>query len=180
MSSDVFVGIDVSKARLDCAVLVDEAVTQSKSFSNESAGHEQLLRWLQDESCQPSLIVVEATGGYESAMVATLATANLPITVVNPRQVRDFAKATGVLAKTDAVDARILAQFGRAVRPQVRVPKSEELTLLEALLTRRRQLVEMITAETHRRSVAPLRTSPVKSTGICVGWSVNWKRPTTI
>ncbi len=153
----VFAGIDVSKARLDCAMLVGEAVTQSKAFDNDSAGHQQLLRWLQDNECRPCLIVVEATGGYESAMVATLATANLPIAVVNPRQARDFAKATGVLAKTDAVDARVLAQFGRAIRPQVRAPKCEELSLLEAVLTRRRQLVEMITAETHRRSVAPTR-----------------------
>ena len=161
MSVDVagrFVGIDVSKARLDCAALVGKTVTQSKSFNNDSAGHERLLRWLQDGECQPGLIVVEATGGYESAVVAMLATAKLPIAVVNPRQARDFAKATGVLAKTDAVDARVLAQFGRAIRPQVRGPKSEELSLLEALLTRRRQLVEMITAETHRRGVA---TSPV-------------------
>lgn len=160
MSDDVagvFVGIDVSKARLDCAMLVGEAVTQSKSFDNDLAGHEQLRGWLQGSECQPGLIVVEATGGYESAVVAMLATAKLPIAVVNPRQARDFAKATGVLAKTDAVDARILAQFGRAIRPQVRAPKSEELSLLEALLTRRRQLVEMITAETHRRGVAPTR-----------------------
>ena len=122
MSADVaagFVSIDVSKARLDCAVLVSEAVTQSKLFDNDSAGHEQLLRGLRDGECQPGLIVVEATGGYESAMVAMLATAKLPVAVVNPRQVRDVAKATGVLARTDAVDARILAQFGRAIRPQI-------------------------------------------------------------
>lgn len=157
MSDDTggrFIGIDVSKARLDCAVLDSKAGMQSRVFDNDAAGHERLLQWLRDAESHPDLIVVEATGGYESAMVAVLATAAMPVAVVNPRQARDFAKATGVLAKTDTVDARVLAHFGRAIRPQIRAPKSEELIQLEATLTRRRQLVEMVTAETHRRSVA--------------------------
>lgn len=160
MSNDTvgrFIGIDVSKARLDCALLDDNAAAQSKVFDNDARGHDQLLQWLRDGESPPELIVVEATGGYEATVVAMLATAAMPVAVVNPRQARDFAKATGVLAKTDAVDARVLAHFGRAIRPQVRTPKSEELSLLEAMLTRRRQLVEMITAETHRRSVCTNR-----------------------
>lgn len=160
MSNDTvgrFIGIDVSKARLDCALLDNNAVVQFKVFDNDVKGHEQLLQWLRDGESHPELIVVEATGGYESAMVAMLATATMPVAVVNPRQARDFAKATGVLAKTDAVDARVLAHFGRAIRPQIRAPKSEELVLLEAMLTRRRQVVEMITAEAHRRSVSTNR-----------------------
>ena len=149
-----FIGIDVSKARLDCAVVDSKAAMESRVFDNDAAGHERLLQWVRDAESHAELIVIEATGGYESAVVAVLATAAMPVAVVNPRQARDFAKATGVLAKTDAVDARVLAQFGRAIRPQIRAPKSQELSQLEAMLTRRRQLVEMVTAERHRRSVA--------------------------
>lgn len=152
-----FVGIDVSKARLDCALLDSNAVVKVEGFDNDARGHDRLVQWLRSGKSVPDLIVVEATGGYESAMVAMLASATMPVAVVNPRQVRDFAKATGVLAKTDAVDARVLAHFGRAIRPQIRAPKSEELSLLGAMLTRRRQLVEMITAEKHRRGIATNR-----------------------
>lgn len=158
MSDDAkrYVGIDVSKARLDCALLAEESIVTASAFDNDSEGHSRLLEWLTTEA-KSDLVVVEATGGYEAAMVAKLATNGISVAVVNPRQVRDFAKATGVLAKTDAVDARVLAHFGRAIQPQVRAPKSEELVELEAMLTRRRQLIEMITAETHRRSVVTSR-----------------------
>jgi transposase len=102
----------------------------------------------------PSLIVLEASGGWEAPVVATLAVAGLPVVVVNPRQVRDFARATGRLAKTDALDAAVLAHFGEAVRPPVRpLPEAEE-RVLAACLARRRQVVEMITAEKHRLSSA--------------------------
>ena len=138
-----YVGIDVSKSQLDCALLQDDMQVVSTQFQNNAAGHVALLGWLRRHA-NDSLVVVEATGGYEAAMVATLATGGLRVAVVNPRQVRDFAKATGVLAKTDAIDARVLAQFGRAIQPQVRAPKTEELAELEAVLTRRRQLIEMI------------------------------------
>lgn len=155
-SAKRYVGIDVSKARLDCALLAEESMVTASAFDNDSDGHSLLLEWLTSEA-KSNLVVVEATGGYEAAMVAKLATNGIPIAVVNPRQVRDFAKATGVLAKTDAVDARVLAHFGRAIQPQVRAPKSEELAELEAMLTRRRQLIEMITAESHRRGVVASR-----------------------
>ena len=151
------VGIDVSKARLDCALLRGSSVALIAGFDNDSSGHALLSRWLVTEAIA-DLVVVEATGGYEAAMVATLATNGIPVAVVNPRQVRDFAKATGVLAKTDTIDAQVLAHFGCAIQPQVRAPKSDELAEMEALLTRRRQLVEMITAETHRRSMVTRRT----------------------
>jgi len=102
----------------------------------------------------PTLIVLEATGGYEAAVVAALATAGLPIVVANPRQVRDFAKATGQLAKTDAIDAQVLALFAERVRPEPRPLPDEAAQALEALLTRRRQLVEMLTAERNRLLIA--------------------------
>ena len=101
-----------------------------------------------------TLIVCEATGGYEAALVAALATAGLPVVVANPRQVRDFAKATGQLAKTDAIDAQILALFAERVRPELRALPDEAVEALDALLTRRRQLVEMLTAERNRLLVA--------------------------
>jgi transposase len=106
---------------------------------------------------QPALVVMEATGGLEAPLAAMLAAAKVKVAVVNPRQVRDFAKALGVLAKTDRIDAQVLARFGQAIRPQVRALKSEELVELEATLTRRRQLVEMITAESNRRASAQPR-----------------------
>ena len=111
----MFVGIDVSKAHLDVAV---RSGPESWQVQNEEAGIAVLVARLQDLA--PELIVCEATGGYESALVAALAAAELPIVVVNPRQVRDFAKATGKLAKTDAIDASILALFAERVRPEPR------------------------------------------------------------
>jgi transposase len=95
-------------------------------------------------------VVLEATGGYQAAVVAALVVAKVPVAVVNPRQVRDFAKALGRLAKTDALDAAVLARFGQVVRPEPRAPIDEATLALEALLTRRRQIVEMITAEGNR------------------------------
>jgi transposase len=144
----MFVGIDVSKARLDVAV---RPAPESWQVMNEEAGIASLVDRL--AALTPALIVCEATGGYESALVAALAAAQLPIVVVNPRQVRDFAKATGKLAKTDAIDAEILALFAERVRPEPRELKSEAIQEFEALLTRRRQLIEMITAERNRSGI---------------------------
>jgi transposase len=147
-----FVGVDVSKATLDVALLEEGCATVSRRFSNDARGHEQLLVWMRSQA--PARLVVEATGGYEAAMVATLVTGEVPVAVVNPRQARDFAKAMGVLAKTDRVDAVVLAQFAQRMRPAVRAPKSEELSELEALLVRRRQLIDMLAAEQHRQDLA--------------------------
>jgi len=146
---ECFVGIDVAKTRLDLAL---EPSGEAWSVPNEAAGIQDLVSRL--TPLGPTLIVLEATGGYEAAVTATLASAGLPVVVTNPRQVRDFAKACGRLAKTDALDARILARFAAQVRPAPRPLPTEAAQLLDALLTRRRQLVEMLTAETNRLGVA--------------------------
>jgi len=125
----------------------------SREFvANDAAGIEILVERLRE--LQPALIVLEATGGVERAVTRALASAEFPVVVINPRQVRDFAKATGQLAKTDTIDAAVLARFGEAVRPALR-PLPDEVTWeLRAVVTRRRQLTEMIVAETNRLSGA--------------------------
>jgi transposase len=143
------VGIDVAKERLDVHVR-----PQAETFgiaADESGMHELVERLRQ--RC-PSLVVLEATGGYEVPVAAVLAAAGLPVAVVNPRQVRDFARATGRLAKTDALDAQMLALFGEAVRPPVRALPDEQAPALGELVARRRQLVEMLAAETNRQRQA--------------------------
>lgn len=146
-SSEVYVGIDVSKKGLDLDCYPD---TYKSHFSNDEAGHGALVDML--APLQPKLIVVEATGGLEMGAVARLAAAQLPIVVINPRQARDFAKALGILAKTDEVDAHVLARFAQAVKPALRPVKTSDMRELEEVLTRRRQLVEMVTAEQNRRA----------------------------
>jgi transposase len=140
-----WIGIDVSKARLDVHRL---PAATAAAFDYDSAGLEQLRAWLGRQP--PSLIVLEATGGLETLVVAELAAAGLPVVVVNPRQVRDFARAVGRLAKTDAIDAAVLARFAQDVRPPIRPLPSEDERMLADLIARRRQLVEMQTAETTR------------------------------
>jgi transposase len=155
---DVFIGIDVSKARLDVAVLPSG---ESFAFSNDPEGIERLAARI--AAIKPTLVVLEATGGLEAAAVAALAV-EAPVAVVNPRQVRDFAKALGRLAKTDALDAAILARFAQAVQPQARALPSPELEELRALVTRRRQLRDMVTAERHRMAGAkPAMKRAIKS-----------------
>jgi transposase len=148
-TSEVFVGIDVSKAALDVGVL---PLAQFWTTPNDEAGCRGLAERLQTLS--PTLIVLEATGGFETLAAATLAAAGLPVVVVNPRQVRDFAKATGTLAKTDRLDARVLALFAQQVRPAVRPLKDAQSRALDALFTRRRQIVEMLTMERNRLDLA--------------------------
>jgi transposase len=143
------VGIDVSKASLEVAV---RPGGQRSRFANDEAGIPALVAHLMELA--PSLIVLEATGGLEVACVSALAANALPVVVVNPRQVRDFAKATGQLAKTDVLDADGLAHFGEVIRPPVRPIKDAQLQALDALMTRRRQLVGMLTAEKNRLSLA--------------------------
>lgn len=147
--SGVFVGIDVAKAQLDVAWYPDRA---GFSAPHDEPGIARLVERVQ--SLQPQLIVLEATGGFEHMLTGALAAVGLPVVVANPRQVRDFAKATGQLAKTDRLDAQILAQFAATVRPIPR-PLSEACTQeLAAVLTRRRQLIDMLTAEKNRLSSA--------------------------
>jgi len=140
-----FAGIDVSKAHLDVAVRPAEVEWRSP---NTDAGAKQVAARLKD--LRPDLVVLEATGGMESAVASALAILGVPVVVVNPRQVRDFAKSTGRLAKTDVLDARVLAHFAEAVKPEPRPLPDEQARQLSALLSRRRQISEMLTAERNR------------------------------
>ena len=149
------VGIDVSQATLDVGVY---PTAEQWQLANDGRGISQLVDRLQQLA--PDRIVLEATGGYELAALATLASAGLPVVAVNPRQVRDFARATGRLAKTDALDAQVLAQFGAAVQPPLRALPDAATRELSALLARRRQLVEMRTAESNRLLTAHERVQP--------------------
>lgn len=143
------VGIDVSKATLDVAVRPDGTAWQVANVPGAIDGLVDRLAAL-----RPGLVVLEATGGYEHAVVAALATAGVPVVVANPRQVRDFGRAIGQLAKTDAIDAALLAQFGERVRPEPRPLKDTAAEELSALLGRRRQLLEMLVAERNRLGTA--------------------------
>jgi transposase len=140
-----FAGIDVSKGRLDAALTPG---TERWSGANDEHGVGELVRWLVER--RPTLVVLEATGGFEAALVAALVGADLPVAVVNPRQVRALARATGQLAKTDRIDAALLALFAERVRPEARALPSEAAQALDQLLTRRRQLVQMLPAERNR------------------------------
>ncbi len=144
----IFVGIDVSKAQLDVA----QRPAGRFMVPNTEAGFTQLIAQL--AANPPTLIVLEATGGVELPLTGALAAAGLPVVVVNPRQIRDFAKATGQLAKTDALDAQVLAHFADVVRPTPRPLPDVETQELAALVTRRRQLIEMLTAEKNRMASA--------------------------
>jgi len=142
----LFVGLDVAKDHLDGHV---RPSGEDFVVTHDEAGLTQLVARLR--AIGPTLVVLEATGGYEATVAATLASASLPVAVVNPRQIRDFARATGMLAKTDTLDARVIARFGEAVRPAVRPLPTEHAERLGGLVARRRQLVEMLGAETNRR-----------------------------
>ena len=148
----IFVGIDVAKAHLDIAL---RPTGIHWTMPNDDTGVTALVTQLQE--FHPTLIVLEATGGLQRTVVAALTAAALPVVVVNPRQVRDFAKATGQLAKTDGLDARALAHFAEAIRPEPRPVADAETEDLRALLARRRQLVAMRTAEQNRLGSAPSR-----------------------
>lgn len=142
---EVFVGIDVSKDRLDVHVL-----PQGEAFAvtRDGKGLEQLIGRLQEQ--KPALVAVEATGGFEIIVAAALAGAGLPLVVVNPAQIRHFAQAVGKRAKTDPVDALVIARFVEAVRPAPRPLPDAEARLLAELVTRRRQIIEMLVAERQR------------------------------
>ena len=143
-----FVGVDVAKARLDVFI---QPSGESFSVANDERGISELLRRLEPAD----FVIIEATGGLEVPVASALATVGIAVAVVNPRQVRDFARATGQLAKTDALDAQVLARFGEAVKPQVRALRDAQAQALEALVMRRSQLVAMLTAEKNRRANSP-------------------------
>lgn len=152
----VHVGIDVSKHSLDVCILPEgEALT----VNNDPAGIDSLLDRLRQSPVE--LVVLEASGRYERPVAAALATAGIVLAVVNPRQARDFAKATGRLAKTDRIDAQILARFAAAIEPRPSILPDEEAQALQAILTRRRQLLEMRTAESNRLGMASSSSAAV-------------------
>jgi transposase len=146
----LFVGIDVAKA--ECVVAV-RPTGATWTIPQTEAGWDRLATRL--HALAPTLVLLEATGGLELPLTGVLAAAGLPVAVVNPRQVRNFAKATGALAKTDALDAAVLAHFAEAIRPVPRPVPDATTQILAALVTRRRQLVEMVTAEENRLGSAP-------------------------
>jgi transposase len=150
-----WVGIDVSKATLDVCVYPSGAHWQ---VANRSAHWDALAEQL--TALAPERIVLEASGGYEAAVVAALVAQALPAVVVNPRQVRDFARAIGQLAKTDRIDAQVLARFGEAIRPDVRELPDATTRAVRALVSRRRQLQEMLTAEQNRLVSAAVQDAP--------------------
>lgn len=152
-----FVGIDVSKSTLDVCI---EPAVQTLHVAYDEAGISQIVGRLKEVN--PTLIVIEATGGLEVRIATELACKGLPVAVINPRQARDFAKATGQLAKTDQVDAAVLAAFAKAIRPQVRPLKDEDTRALDDMVSRRRQLINMRVQETLRFGTAaskPLQKS---------------------
>lgn len=167
-----WVGIDVSKARLDVCVSSNDAVG---GYANDEAGRAQLIAEL--GKVPVTLIVLEATGGLERALVAQLLAAQLPIAVVNPRQVRDFAKASGRLAKTDRIDACVLAHFAAAIRPVQRALPDEAAQEFADRLARRRQLVEMLTMEKNRAKQAPSKAIR-KDIKDHIAWLTNQLRAT--
>ena len=145
----IYVGIDVAKAQLDIVV---RPTDDRWVVPNDDAGIRQLMSRL--KALEPALVVVEATGGLELPLMASLAAEEAPVVVVNPRQVRDFAKATGKLAKTDALDAAVLAHFAEAVRPTVRPLRDAETQVLTSLTARRHQVMTMLLSDKNRLSAA--------------------------
>ena len=145
----IYVGVDVAKAHVDVAIRLSD---DGWVVANDDAGLRQLVSRL--KTLEPHMVVLEASGGLELPLVAALAVEELPVVVVNPRQVRNFARATGKLAKTDALDAFVLAHFGEAVKPPVRPLHDAETQALNSLATRRHQVMSMLVSEKHRLNTA--------------------------
>jgi transposase len=146
---ELFAGIDVGKDILEVSIRPDDI---RKTFSNDEDGRINLARLL--VTMKPALTVLEASGGYQIPVVEVLALRGLNVVVVNPRQIRDFAKAIGKIAKTDAIDAEVIARFGEVIRPEIRPLKDVDAQRLQALVARRRQLVQMLTEEKNRLQIA--------------------------
>lgn len=141
-----FIGIDVAKDRLDVHVRPSD---QAFTVARDSEGLAKLMERLRPLGVY--LVVVEATGGFEQTLAAALVSEGMPLAVVNPRQIRDFARATGQLAKTDALDAKAIARFAEAIKPEPRPVPDDQARALGELVARRRQIIEMMTAERNRR-----------------------------
>ena len=150
-----YVGIDVAKAQVDVAI---RPSNDRWEISHDDAGIHKLVSQL--KTLEPALVVLEASGGLELPLVAALAAEELPVVVVNPRQVRDFARATGKLAKTDALDAAVLAHFGDVVRPSVRPLRDAETQVLNSLVARRHQVITMLISEKNRLGTATIAVRP--------------------
>jgi transposase len=165
-----WVGIDVSKATFDVAVHPTGTHWQ---VANRTGHLDELVKQL--AALGPERIVLEASGGYETLLVAALVSRELPVVVVNPRQVRDFARAIGQLAKTDRIDAQVLARFGEAIRPEVRAVPDATTRTVRALVSRRRQLQEMLTAEQNRLVSAAVQDAP-EALREQLGEHIDWLR----
>jgi transposase len=163
MSAALWAGVDVAKTHLDLAV---EGATGTQRFPNDATGVSRAVDWLRAR--QPAGVVVEPTGGYERPLVRALVEAGLPVAVVNARQVREFARATGQLAKTDALDAHVLARFGGRLEPRHTLLAEDDQADVAALAARRRQLQQMLTAERNRLQLA--RPSARRSIAAHIGW----------
>ena len=155
MNNGVFVGVDVSKGTLDVLVRPTGEYFQE---SNDADGIARLRQRLLE--LRPTLVVMEATGGYERELSIALVLGGMPVAVVNPRQVRDFAKSMNRFGKTDRVDAGVIAMFGEKLNPEARGVPEKEVRELDALVTRRQQLIDMRTAEKNRAGVAPASQKP--------------------
>lgn len=151
-----YFGVDVSKSTLDVGSTQGQPV---KHFTNDEKGITNLIAYL--HCVKPSMVLMEATGGLEKLLAAALVEAILPVVVVNPRQVRDFARAKGKLAKTDAIDAVILAEFARDIHPEKRTLPDKQTDAIKALMARRRQVVSMLSAENSRLLSATEEVRPL-------------------
>ena len=149
MDKGTFIGVDIAKASFEFVAYGDD---RHFNLSNDEGGIQKAVK--QMEKLSPELIVLEATGGFELPLVAALSMAELPVVVINPRQVRNFAKATGHLAKTDAIDAEVLAHYGAVVNPAVRSIPDAEMMILKEIVSRRQQLVGILVAERNRLGAA--------------------------
>lgn len=160
-----FIGIDVSRSWLDVCVF---GGAQEVRVGNDATGICGLTRQLTEG--EPERVVLEATGGYEKALVRSLQSNGVPVVVVNPRQVRDFARATGRLAKTDRIDAQVLAQFASVLRPEPRQMKNEAESELSALVRRRQQVTSLLTVEKNRKKLvtSPAVLSSLERTTRCL------------
>jgi transposase len=156
MGEKQYAGIDVSKDYLDLAILPSK---ERRQYANDEGGVKKLVTRLKKLS--PELVVLEPTGGFEAPIVAALSVESLPVAVVNARQIKEYARATGRLAKTDKIDSQVMAEFALKINPPARPLRDEETEEIKAIMSRRRQLLEMITAEKNRMAIArkPLKVS---------------------
>jgi transposase len=155
LKEKTYAGIDVSKDCLDVAILPSE---EKRQYPNDEEGIGRLISRLKELTVE--LVVLEPTGGFEAPVAAALSAEGIGVAIVNARQIKEYARATGRLAKTDKLDARVMAEFAAAIRPPVRPLRDEEAEEIKAMVSRRRQLLEMVTAEKNRRAVARKHIKP--------------------